>query len=331
VKQAWSEEENFFQGPAHSLYLGGGTPSLLPVEIVGSLVEALPLHDSAEVTLEANPGTVDRDKLLRFHRAGVNRLSIGVQSLQPEVAQRLGRGHTVAQAATLLRDVADIGFDSWSLDLIFGVQGQTLDSLEADLDAVLTAAPPHISLYGLTIEPGTPFAELEANGRLRLPEEDAWRAQYDRIVDRLTEAGWERYEVSNFARPGHRSRHNEAVWRGGYYAGLGPGAHGFRPDGTRTTTTRDVDAWLLAPCAQPTATSPRESAVDHILSTLRHIDGTEHAALWEASRHRLCADTVQNLIQDGLLVSNSDQIRLTTAAFPLADGVARRLCATLPA
>jgi len=259
----------------------------------------------------------------------VTRLSIGVQSLQPPVATRLGRGHTVHQARALLEIVGQLDLRSWSFDLIFGVPGQTMAQLEADLAAIIDTAPPHVSLYGLTIEPGTPFASMEAAGTLRLPDDDTWRRQYDQIVQTLSRHGWERYEVSNFAKPGHRGLHNEKLWRGGWYAGLGPGAHGFRPDGTRTTTEPDVRSWMADPAGRGICPSASEAAVDHLLSTLRHQEGTTHKGLWSASRHRLHPDTLNDLVQAGLITCTKPGIRLTETGFALADGVLRRLSQTL--
>jgi oxygen-independent coproporphyrinogen-3 oxidase len=259
----------------------------------------------------------------------VTRLSIGVQSLQPSVTTRLGRGHTVFQARALLEIVGQLGLRSWSFDLIFGVPGQTMAQLEADLAAIIDTAPPHVSLYGLTIEPGTPFASMEAAGTLHLPDDDTWRRQYDQIVQTLRRHGWERYEVSNFARPGHRGVHNDKLWRGGWYAGLGPGAHGFRPDGTRTTTEPDVRSWIADPAGRVTCPSAYEAAVDHLLSTLRHQEGTTHRGLWSASRHRLHPDALIDLDQAGLITCTNPGIRLTEQGFALADGVLRRLSQTL--
>jgi len=329
ILESWSAEAQHFPGSAHSLYLGGGTPSLLPPQIVADLIDALPLQAGAEVTLEANPGTVDQSRLAQFRDAGITRLSIGVQSLQPAVARRLGRGHTVEQAAQLLHDVSTVGFESWSIDLIFGVPDQTLDDLKTDLEAVLGAAVPHVSLYGLTIEPGTPFADLARSGMLKLPDVNAWRAQYDHIVDVLSQSGWHRYEVSNFARSGHRARHNEAVWRGGFYAGLGPSAHGFRPDGARTTNENTVAPWMCAPRTRADRPSSADAAVDHLLSTLRHCDGTRHDALLDASGHRLCSKTTEDLTNAGLILSSESGVQLQPDAFVVADGIVRRLSDTL--
>ncbi len=296
---------------------------------MGQLIDTLPLTETAEVTLEVNPGTASAEALHAMTAVGVNRMSLGVQSLQHSVARRLSRGHTTDQALELIQIMPSLPLRSWSIDLIFGVPDQTLDQLKADLDLVRELSPPHISLYGLSIEPGTPFEQMAHSGALTLPEQESWRAQYDLIVQTLTQEGWVRYEVSNFAKPGHRGVHNEQVWRGGWYAGLGPGAHGFRPDGTRTTTVPGVSEWIAQPCARDERPSPKEAAIDHLLSTLRHCNGTTHRGLLEVSGYKLSEQTIDTLCQAGLLIRNTCGIHLTLEGFAMSDGVIRRLAETL--
>ncbi len=319
-----------FPHAARSLYLGGGTPSLAPLDVLADLLAGLPRAADAELTLEVDPGTVDADGLRARLDLGVNRLSLGVQTFHPGHARRLGRGHSVREAETLLAQVVRLPLRSWSFDLMFALPGQTLAELDADLDRVIDLGPPHVSLYGLTFEPGTPFADRLAQGRLAAPDEDLWRAMYDRIVERLLAAGWQRYEVSNFARPGHRSRHNEATWRGGYYAGLGPGAHGYLPPGpdaplgTRTLAHADLRTWLADPFEEVERLAPRTAAVDLLLSSVRHIDGLALSAL-QATGFHLDAARVDRLVAGGLLRRAPDGLRLTDTAFPLADGVTSAL------
>jgi oxygen-independent coproporphyrinogen-3 oxidase len=325
VKQAWMHEAEHFPGRAHSVYFGGGTPSLAPPEAIRSLINALPHETDAEITLETNPGTIETDRLIAMAESGVNRLSIGVQTFNPRHARRLGRGHTIDQANRLLKTADTLGFQTWSMDLMFGLPDQTEDELTADLEQLIAAGPPHVSLYGLTIEAGTPFAEARNQGSLSTPSTELWRRMYDRIVDTLEQHGWERYEVSNFARPGHRSVHNEAVWRGGHYAGLGPGAHGYRPDGSRTIGEMSLTEWLNAPRASVDTPSPHESAMDRILSTLRHMDGLNLAALRRDYGFTISEQVLNSLTKTGSATLADEQLRLTRNAFPLADGVVRRL------
>jgi oxygen-independent coproporphyrinogen-3 oxidase len=326
VVKAWMDLSTAVPGSAHSLYFGGGTPSLAPPGVIKSLISTLPLQQSAEVTLEANPGTISRSGLEDLREAGVNRLSLGIQTFEPRHAKRLGRGHNVQQARDLVGEVHAIGFDSWSVDLMFALPGQTLAELKTDVDTLLELEPPHVSLYGLTIEPGTPFAAVHSKGEITLPPSELWRAMYDHIVSTLESAGLERYEVSNFALPGHRGRHNESTWRGGHYVGLGPGAHGFLPDGRRTMGVRDVSEWMADPHPAASLPSEHEAAIDLILSTMRHIDGVQTSALRARSGHGIDQTTLSALEQAGLICRTNDRLQLTTAAFPVADGIVRRLC-----
>ena len=230
-------ERPHFSGKARHLYFGGGTPSLAPPALIGQLIDAMPVEAGAEITVEANPGTIDPVLLEGLIAGGVNRLSVGIQTFQPRLARLLARGHTVRQAAellTLVRSFETQGLTSWSADLIFALPEQTLDDLRDDLARLLDSGAPHVSVYALSFEPGTPLTRARDRGRITPPNAEQWSEQYDLVVRTLEQGGLQRYEVSNFARPGHRSQHNGHIWRGGHYMGLGPSAHGFRTDGTRT-------------------------------------------------------------------------------------------------
>jgi len=329
VLDHFADEAPHFAGLADHLYFGGGTPSLAPPAIIGALIKALPIADSAEVTVEANPGTIDDALLQGLVDVGVNRLSVGIQTFQPRLARLLSRGHTVAQAADLLqlvRHYEGLGLDSWSADLIFAVPGETLEDLRADLEQLLETGAPHVSLYGLSFEPGTPLTRARDAGRIQSVDAELWGNQYDLVVDTLEAAGLQRYEVSNFSRPGHRGRHNGHIWRGGHYMGLGPSAHGFRPDGVRTRGSSGVDAWVRSPVGQIERPSREDAAADLILSTLRHIDGLPLGLL--RSRTGLTVDRapLRHHFDRGLLQSApSDHIVLGTPGWPVADGLVRAL------
>jgi len=322
---AWNSLAHRFPGKAHSLYFGGGTPSLAPAEIIGQLIEELPLKPNAEITLEANPGTIDMDGLSEMRHAGINRLSIGVQTFNQNHARMLGRGHNVHQARNLLESANSLEFTSWSMDLMFSLPNQSVEELQNDLDELLRFDPPHVSLYGLSIEPGTPFKTIHDAGNLVLPNPEQWRQMYDDIVRGLEDVGMERYEVSNFAQPGHRAVHNEQVWRGGFYAGLGPGAHGFPPDGIRTLGKRDINDWYADPIPVKITTDQRDAAIDYLLSSLRHIDGTSQRILRERTGHELSKSDLDALVMKSMLTEGNEHVRLTHSAFPLADGILRKL------
>ena len=209
----------------HSVFIGGGTPSLFsPASIdhlLADLRACLPLEPGCEVTLEANPGTFERDRFCDFRAAGVTRLSVGVQSFDDAALQRIGRVHDSRQARAALTEAAQV-FDTFNLDLMYALPGQDLAALDRDLDAALSFQPPHLSIYHLTLEPNTAFARRPPT----LPDDDTSAAMLDRIVERTDKAGLQRYEVSAFARAAHRCVHNLNYWAFGDYLGLGAGAHG---------------------------------------------------------------------------------------------------------
>ena len=329
VAREWELRAPAFRGDPHSVYFGGGTPSLATPEAISAVLEALPRAPGAEVTLEANPGTIDAARLAAFRAVGVNRVSLGIQTFNPSFGRLLNRGHTVGQAHELAALVAEAGFRSWSVDVIFSLPGQTPADFAVDLAAILALSPPHVSLYGLSYEPGTPITRARDEGRLVPADAEDWRAMYDEAVRALQAHGLERYEVSNFARPGHRAVHNEAVWRGGFYAGLGPGAHGFEPDGHRTVSCSEPAEWLRDPEAERSLPTPEEAATDLVLSTLRHRDGLPTALLAARTGHRVRAGRLDHLVRGGWLAWAGPDLRLTEAAWPIADGLVARVAAAL--
>lgn len=209
----------------HSVFIGGGTPSLFEPEAIDRLIAAirarLQLAPSCEITLEANPGTFERERFSAFRGAGVTRLSIGVQSFNDTHLKALGRVHDGGQARAAVEEAAR-AFDTFNLDLMYALPGQTLEALEEDVSTALSFAPPHLSIYHLTIEPNTVFAKFPP----KVPDEDIAWAMLDRITECTETIGLERYEVSAYARAGHRSVHNLNYWQFGDYLGLGAGAHG---------------------------------------------------------------------------------------------------------
>jgi oxygen-independent coproporphyrinogen-3 oxidase len=230
----------------HSIFLGGGTPSLFSPESIDRLLAdlraRLRLAADCEITLEANPGTFEKDRFRAFRDAGVTRLSVGVQSFNDEHLQRIGRVHDRAQAIAALEEAAR-SFDTWNLDLMYALPGQTLAGLRQELEQALAFAPPHLSIYHLTIEPNTYFAKHPP----QVPEEDTAYAMLDLITERTGLAGLQRYEVSAYARPGHHCRHNLNYWQFGDYLGIGAGAHGklsFAHRIVRQVRTRDPRLYM---------------------------------------------------------------------------------------
>lgn len=238
--------------PLGSIFFGGGTPSLMAPNTVAAIIDRAAdefgLQDDAEITLEANPTSVESDKFRAFAEAGVNRVSLGVQSLDDAALRFLGREHSAAEALAAV-DVAHRWFDRSSFDLIYARAGQTPESWERELKSALQHAGGHISLYQLTIEPGTRFHAMRQAGQLPVLADGRQAALYDQTVDILTGHGFDAYEISNFAKPGETCRHNLVYWRYGSYLGIGPGAHGrVVIDGKRmaTTTERVPERWFQA-------------------------------------------------------------------------------------
>lgn len=217
-----------------SVYFGGGTPSLLAASQIARLLEQVDRHftfaSNPEITLEANPGTVEHTTLVEFKECGVNRLSFGVQSFNDNMLTTLGRIHSAAEARSAYDDARRAGFDNIGIDLINSLPGQTMQMWRHDLESAILLTPDHLSVYGLTIEKGTPFAGLYSPESLLLPDEDQSASMFEEADDLLSAHGYEHYEIANYARPGFRSRHNSGYWHRDGYLGLGAGAHSFMKD-----------------------------------------------------------------------------------------------------
>lgn len=224
------------QVPCSTIFFGGGTPSLLSPQqfelILKNIDASLGIATDAEITIEANPGTVSANQLREYRSCGINRLSLGVQSLNQDNLQRLGRIHSVDEAVDAVNGARIAGFDNLNLDLIFALPGQDLNALEREITALLDLSPEHISLYGLSIEPGTEFSQQLATGTITVSDETMYAQQYTLLHNLLENGGFDHYEISNFARDGKRCRHNENYWQRGNCLAIGAGAHGFKEQGT---------------------------------------------------------------------------------------------------
>ena len=325
--QQWAGIREHFPAPS-TLYFGGGTPSLHPVEQIAALIEAI--APSGEVTLEANPGSTSLDKLEQWRAAGVTRLSLGLQTFSERYTRFLHRQHSAEEALELLQAVSEAGFASWSADLIFALPGQTLDELDQDIAHILASGAPHVSLYGLTAHPGTHLGNAVDGGRVQLPPDEDWARAYAHILDRLQSDGLSRYEVSNFARPGQRGLHNEAYWRAQPYAGLGAGAHGCLPLGTRTLGVSDPAAFIAGPEHYESWETPdaEQRALDLLLSTLRHVDGVPLDRL-QALGFSLDRRALLPHLERGTLRERPGRLQLAEAGWTLADGLTRACASAL--
>ncbi len=310
------------QGPrtVSSIFIGGGTPSLMQSETVGVILDHAaklwPMARDAEITLEANPGSVEASRFAGYKAAGVNRVSIGLQSLRDAQLKKLGRIHTVAEAKAALK-IARRTFDRVSFDLIYARPGQSPGDWQDELAEALLLAEGHVSLYQLTIEPGTPYEALHKAGKLAVPGGEASLALYE-ITQEMTEAaGLPAYEISNHARPGDESRHNLLYWRYGTYAGIGPGAHGrLIRNGCRhaTVAEKSPEAWVQHVEAQGhgmierTALAPQEEADEMLLMGLRLREGLDLDALSGVAGSRPSDAAIKDLMGLGLLEPVDDRV-----------------------
>jgi oxygen-independent coproporphyrinogen-3 oxidase len=271
-----------------SLYLGGGTPSLLEPQLAETLIDSarqlFSLSPDAEVTLEANPGTVTIEKLKAFHASGFNRLSLGIQSFSDPMLKRLGRIHTASEAVIALSMARESGFDNIGIDLIHSLPGQTSEMWIEELDRALSLRPEHISAYGLTIEPGTPFYSMEQKGEISIPDDETAARMFELTSDILTSGGYEQYEISNFALPGFRSRHNQVYWKREDYLGFGAGAHSFLsrpPYGNRWKNISSPERYMQClatgslPLEEVSGVSMNEAMTEWIFLGLRMLDGID--------------------------------------------------------
>ncbi|MEQ8824617.1 MAG: radical SAM family heme chaperone HemW [Filomicrobium sp.] len=315
---------------ATSVFFGGGTPSLMQPETVSKILEEIgrlwPLVEDAEITLEANPGSVEAARFQGYRRAGINRVSIGVQSLLDDDLKALGRIHSVEEARRAL-EIAVTTFERVSFDLIYARSGQTLAAWKAELDEALRFGPSHLSLYQLTIEPGTVFEKLSQAGKLVVPDGDLAADFYSLTEEMTAAAGLPAYEVSNYAKPGQESRHNLTYWRYGAYVGAGPGAHGrLVEDGgvaetnnsvrVGTETEKHPETWATQVEARGHGLSVyepigREAAADEILLMgLRLREGLDLKRLADIGRVRPSVSVIDRLIDQGVLGQSSDGRRL---------------------
>ncbi|MCF0123811.1 MAG: radical SAM family heme chaperone HemW [Ruminiclostridium sp.] len=280
----------FLKGrPVDTIYFGGGTPSYYGEkrlrEVLSSLLRHFSVNRSAEITLECNPDSVDLRSMAKLRRAGFNRVSLGMQSADSQQLHCIHRIHTPQQVSDAVQDIRRARFDNFSLDLIYGLPGQTMVDWERTLAAAIYLEPDHISCYGLKVEPNTPLS-LRVEEGLELPDGDAQADLYLRAVDLLSRFNYRQYEISNFARPGKESRHNTKYWMGQEYVGFGPGAHSYF-HGRRFSYVRDLEAYICGIPAQENlleenqTITPPERAREYLLLRMRTRRGIEE---WEYRR-----------------------------------------------
>jgi len=323
-----------------TIFFGGGTPSLMQPSSLQTILDCVAKHwtvaPDVEVTLEANPTSVEATRFRGFRSAGVNRVSLGVQSLNDMALKELGRLHSAQEVLDAVAVARSI-FERYSFDLIYARPQQTLEAWAAELRQAISEAAEHLSLYQLTIEPDTPFFGLHKAGKLNVPDEDLARDLYDLTQEVCVGAGLPAYEISNHARPGAECRHNLVYWRGHDYAGVGPGAHGrLTIEGRRvaTETERRPEAWLMRVETNGSGVTVSEkltageTADEYLLMGLRLAEGINLERYNTLSGRTLDPDRISFLREEGAVETTADgRLRVTQRGFPLLDAVVADLAA----
>jgi len=327
--------------PIETVFFGGGTPTLLsdPLlrEVLTALQETFALAPTAEITMEANPGTVTPSKLAMLRKYGVNRLSFGAQTFSERLLMAVGRIHDAEAIINSVLQAQAAGFEHLNVDLMFGLPEQTLEDVKTSLDHVLELSIDHVSAYWLKIESGTPFAAWQAQGALTLPGEDAEGDMYDLVRKRLVEEDFTHYEVSNFARSGGQSRHNLVYWHNEPYLAAGAGAHGYLA-GQRYENVRSLAAYhdairrSVRPVQASRQVTAAEAMEDTMMLGLRLAEGVSRARFLElhnVSMTEVFGDVIENLQRKKLLQWKEDALCLTAVAWPIGNLVFEEFVAVL--
>lgn len=343
--QHYAEQPEWVGRKIQTVFFGGGTPSLFSAESIGSILraadEAFGIDENAEITLEANPGTIQEqlgeDKLRWFRKVGVNRISMGVQSFSDEKLKKLGRWHSAADVPSAVANIKAAGFDNFNLDLIFGVTGESLGNWARDLEMTLSLQPTHLSCYGLTIEPGTEFGRQAKRGYMPAADDDMQAEMFRLTQQVLGDSGYEQYEISNYSKPELRCRHNMAYWSGDDYLGLGAGAHSFSSKskqrwsnipGPELFTER---AFSKGEAAQRKDLLNKEKEViEFFFLGLRTTDGISASDFEAKFGSPFTAEIEKSIVElknDGLLQQEDETITLTSKGFRFADSVLSELIA----
>jgi oxygen-independent coproporphyrinogen-3 oxidase len=326
-------------GPVDSIYFGGGTPSLLQPEqfarLLGEIARRPGIAADAEITMEANPGTIDRLSLEKYRAAGINRLSLGIQSFDDSFLECLGRIHTAGQSRQAFQDAREAGFANVSIDLIHALPGQSLDQWRSELQNAVRLRPEHISIYGLTVEEGTPFAHTYPADSPALADEDLSADMFELADELLTAAGFDHYEIASYARPGNRSQHNSGYWRRDGYRGLGVAAHSFLREGcgvrfsnpdTLEEYRRGVTSGQL-PRIDEHRLAEGEAMAEYMFLGLRLADGVDLSAFereFGRSLEFVYGPAIIDLVRLGLLIKNGNILALTRRGMLLSNQVFAR-------
>ncbi len=332
----YSEHEVWASRSVKTVFFGGGTPSTFQGTSIGAVLDEADglfgLDERPEITLEANPGAVDAGRFRDYRRCGVNRISIGAQTFDAELLRFLGRVHGAEETRQALTSVREAGFDNFSLDLIYGIPGQTVDGVSRDLSQALESEPPHLSAYNLTIEEGTPFHARYRQGLLHPLDEDVEIGMAERIQRTLAQAGLDRYEISNYARTGFESQHNVNYWEGGDYLGVGAGAHSHHrgpsdPLGERWHNERSPAVYMRRTeeaghaVAEHERPECRQAMAEHLFTGLRMIGGVSVPAFRRrfGTKPENAFPEIAGWLSEGLLVETNHRLHFAPRGLLLAN------------
>lgn len=316
-----------------TIYFGGGTPSLLaPSEIERFIEQAKELFDCSyleEITIEVNPDDITAEYIAELRKTSVNRISMGIQSLNDDCLKFMGRRHSAQQAVDAVKMLQDAGYDNISVDVIFGIEGYGSEVLEATLQGILAMGVQHISAYHLTIEENTRFGRMLSRGELHETEEECSEAEFLQVHNSLTQAGFEHYEVSNYALPNYRSRHNSSYWRGVEYLGIGPGAHSYN-GASRRWCDQGVEEYAVAVEYGSEMLSERDKMNEYIMTSLRCAEGLSldrvERDFGSAERERLEREAAKKGVVE-LLINDNGALRIAPEKMLLSDMVIAALMA----
>ena len=314
VLSEWSDRRKELMGGIQTIYIGGGTPSTMSLELLQRIVAAIRCEakgEILEVTMEANPGDITLEKAQAWREIGINRLSIGIQSFQDHLLQLIGRRHNAAEAIQAVKDAQAAGFDNISIDLMYALPDQTMAMWQEDISQALALGVQHISSYGLIYEEGTVLTTLLEHGIIEAVDEEVEMQMYDYLVEQLTAHGYKHYEVSNFALPGRESQHNSSYWNDTPYLGLGAGAHSYNKT-QRQWNISELDSYIeqaLAHNLQPEieTLTDEQRHTEHVMLALRTSHGVDKTLVNQEAAKRY--------IQQGLLAEQDGYIMATTQGF----------------
>lgn len=329
-------QQSYLTEKVNTIYFGGGTPSLLPGDAISSLLDCLrktfDVAADAEITLEANPDDIVAGKPGAWKTAGVNRLSIGIQSFFEQDLRWMNRAHDATQAVNAVQYARDAGFSNITIDLIYGTPGLSDENWAANINTAITLGIPHLSCYALTVEPKTALDKMIRTNKTAAVDAEQQARHFALLTSTLANAGFEQYEISNFAKPGFRSRHNSSYWQGAHYLGLGPAAHSF--NGSSRQWNISNNSLYIQSIERGTVPfekeilTPAQQLNEYIMTSLRTVEGLDlHrvAVNWGDSKARYLAEASRKHLTGGYLFQNGDVLQLTASGKFLADGIAADL------